>query len=411
MNDIVSITSPQKKTQASVNHQVIHPTPLIYLVAGEDSGDILGAGLMQSLRVHYPKIIFRGIGGPLMQEQGLECFYPYQRLSVIGIAPILKRFFELARMRKRLKNTIIKQKADCFIGIDAPVFNTALEYQLTQKGIKCIHYVSPSVWAWRENRIHKIVKSVSLMLCLFPFELAIYKKHGLSAICVGHPLANDIPLNSDQRMARQMLDIEENSLLLALLPGSRGSETKYLLPPFIKTAEKLQQKYPEIQFILPCASQKIRTQIEDYLQQNAIGFNILLTDGDSRTAILASDLVLLASGTATLEATLLKKPMVVAYKLSNLSYFIYSRLLKIKHFSLPNLLSGKSLVKEFIQSDCTVENLSTALADLIERDKENLKLENEYISIHEELRQGGSQKAAQAIYDLLADNKRDELLS
>ena len=407
----MSTASPPQKTRAKINHQAIHSTTLIYLVAGEDSGDILGAGLMQSLRVHYPKIIFRGIGGPLMQEQGLECFYPYQRLSVMGVVPILMRFFELVRMRRRLRTTIVKQQANCFIGIDAPVFNTALEDQLTQKGIPCVHYVSPSVWAWRENRIHKIVKSVSLMLCLFPFELAIYKKHGLQAVCVGHPLADDIPLNPDQKTARHALDIGENRLLLALLPGSRGSEVKFLLAPFINTAARLQQTYPKMKFVLPCASAKIRNQIEDYLLQSESKLSIMLTDGGSRNAMLASDLVLLASGTATLEAALLKKPMVVAYKLSNLSYFIYSQLLKIKRFSLPNLLSGKLLVKEFIQNDCTVYNLSTALLDLIERDKEDPNIETEYNSIHEALRQGGSQKAAQAIHNLLVENKRDAFIS
>ena len=383
---------------------------LIYLVAGEDSGDILGAGLMQGLRGHYPQIRFKGIGGPLMEKQGLESFYPYQRLAVIGIIPILTRYFELVRMRQRLKNTIVEQQADCFIGIDAPVFNTELEYQLTQMKIDCVHYVSPSVWAWHESRIHKIVKSVSLMLCLFPFELAIYKKYGLAAINVGHPLADDIPITPDQSAARQKLKIAKNCQLVALLPGSRDSETKYLIPPFVETAERLQQKYPEMRFILPCASESIRFRIEEYLERRSVKLKITLTDGDSRTVMQASDLVLLASGTASLEATLLKKPMVVAYKLSNLSYFIYSRLLKITRFSLPNLLSGKAIVKEFIQGDCTVNNLANALIELIEQPHQNNNLKEEYINIHKGLRQGGSQKAAQAIHDLLEGKKHHELV-
>jgi len=383
---------------------------LIYLVAGEDSGDILGADLMRALKVLYPQISFKGIGGPLMEKQGLQSFYPYQRLAVIGIVPIFRRYFELVRMRKRLRNTIVEQAADCFIGIDAPVFNTELEYQLTQMKINCVHYVSPSVWAWRENRIHKIIKSVSLMLCLFPFELAIYKKHGLAAINVGHPLADDIPIVPDQGAARQALKIDENCRLIALLPGSRISETKYLVSPFIKTAQRLQQKYPELRFILPCATQAIKSQIENFLEEHSTKLRIILTDGDSRTAMLASDFVLLASGTASLEATLLKKPMVVAYKLSNLSYFIYSKLLKITRFSLPNLLSGKALVKEFIQSGCTVNNLSNALLELIEQAHENKNLQDEFISIHKGLRQGGSKKAAQAIYNLL-EGKNYELPS
>ncbi|MGB0496263.1 MAG: lipid-A-disaccharide synthase, partial [Kangiellaceae bacterium] len=341
---------------------------LIYIVAGEASGDILGSGLMATLKVRFPNVKFKGIGGPLMQAQGLDCYYPFDRLSVMGILPILKRYFELLRMRKRLRDQIIKENANCFIGIDAPVFNTDLEYQLTQNNMTCVHYVSPSVWAWRENRIFKIVKSVKLMVCLFPFELPIYEKHKLPAVCVGHPLADDIPLEPDVLQARKKLGLHQSEKYLAILPGSRGSETKFLIEPFIETAKVLRNKYPTLNFIIPYANHKRRQQIENYLSQNKLNFEIKLIDGQSRDVMLASNIILLASGTATLEAMLLKKPMVVAYKVSRFSYFIYSRLLKIKNFALPNLLqqqignsTTKQLVKEFMQDDCTVENLSNAI--------------------------------------------------
>ncbi len=381
---------------------------LIYLVAGEASGDILGAGLMSSLKLRFPDAKFKGIGGPLMQAQGLDCYYPFERLSVMGILPILKRYFELLQMRKRLRNHIIEESADCFIGIDVPVFNTDLEYQLTKNNITCVHYVSPSVWAWRENRIFKIVKSVRLMLCLFPFELPIYKKHNLSAVCVGHPLADEIPLEPDMHKARKKLGLSDDSQYLAILPGSRGSETKFLVEPFIETAIRLKQKNSRLNFIIPCANERRRIQIEKYLKEHPTDFEIKLIDGQSRDIMLASDVVLLASGTATLEALLLKKPMVVAYKVSAFSYFIYSRLLKIKNFALPNLLNNKNknsisdvLVKEYMQDKCTVDNLSKAINELLNNNEQSNRLVSDFTKIHKSLRKNGNEIAADAISQLL----------
>jgi len=241
---------------------------LFYLVAGESSGDILGARLIDALKTHYPEAEFCGIGGPLMLASGLKSFYPMERLSVMGIVPILARLPELLKMRRRLARTIIAQNTDCFIGIDAPVFNTDLEFKLKKKGMTTVHYVSPSVWAWRENRIYKIVKSVSLMICLFPFELEIYKTHHLPAVCIGHPLAEEIPLQTDVNSMRERLNLPQDKKILAILPGSRGSETKFLLEPFIQTAKKLARKYPQLYFVIPCTNSKRRAQIESFLQQN-----------------------------------------------------------------------------------------------------------------------------------------------
>jgi len=377
---------------------------IFYLVAGESSGDILGAGLIYELKKHYPNAVFYGIGGSLMLKAGLKSFYPMDRLSVIGIAPILARLPELLVMRRRLAKEIIRQKADCFIGIDAPVFNTHLEYKLKQKNITTVHYVSPSVWAWRENRIYKIVKSVSLMLCLFPFELEIYKKYHLPAVCIGHPLADEIPMATDRDEMRNRLGLPLDKKTLAILPGSRGSEMKFLLIPFIRSAEELSKKHPDLNFVIPCANLKRRQQVETFLMLNKIDVDIKLFTGNSREIMQAADFVLLASGTATLEAMLLKKPMLVAYKVSSFSYWIYSQLLKIKSFSLPNLLADKQLVKELMQEKCTVKNLTEELSSLIENESSE-QITKVYNRLHENLRQGGSKKAAQSVADLLENNE------
>ncbi len=390
------------KQSPPVNHQPSAKAPLFYVVAGEASGDLLGADLIKALKAIYPNAVFRGIGGPLMQAEGFEISYPMERLSVMGVMPIIARFFELVKQRRNLAKQILTEGADCFIGIDAPVYNTELEYQLTRKGITCVHYVSPSVWAWREKRIHKIVKSVSLMICLFPFELPIYKKHGLPAICVGHPLADQIPLENDQVKARQSLGIKANKKLLAILPGSRGSEMKFLLKPFIDTAVALSLDDPELVFVVPCANDKRRKQIEKYIEENKPAVDLILVDGQSRQVMLAADVVLLASGTATLEAMLLKRPMVVAYKVSDFSYWIYSRLLKIKQFALPNLLAGKKIVKELMQDDCVVDNILAEVKPLLNKEQ-SAQMVQTFNQLHQELRLGGSDKAAQGIAQLIRD--------
>jgi len=379
-------------------------SPLFYLVAGEASGDILGSGLIAELKQIYPKARFRGIGGPLMQAQGLQIVYPMERLSVMGIMPIIARLIELIKQRRQLAKEVISQKADCFIGIDAPVYNTELEYQLTSEGITCVHYVSPSVWAWREKRIHKIIKSVHLMICLFPFELAIYKKHHLPAVCVGHPLAEEIPLQSDQGKARQSLGLSQDKKILAILPGSRGSEMKFLLRPFIDSAIQLAKLYPDLVFVVPCANAKRRKQLEKYLELNQPSVDIKLVDGKSREVMQASNVVLLASGTATLEAMLLKRPMLVAYKVSPFSFWIYRRLLKIKQFALPNLLAGKNLVKELMQDHCEVVNIVTEIKRLLEKERSEQMIQD-FNQLHQDLRLGGNQKAAQRIAQLLQEDR------
>lgn len=375
-----------------------------FIVAGEASGDILGARLMKSLKVHYPQASFQGIGGELMLNEGLQSLFPMERLSIIGIIPILKRLPELLNMRRKLARIILNAKPDCFIGIDAPEFNLGLEYKLKQNGITTVHYVSPSVWAWRENRIFKIAKSVSLMLCLFPFELPIYKRHNIPAVCIGHPLANEIPLRPDTNKARKKLALPIDKTIVALLPGSRGSEVKYLIEPFFKTAEKLKQKYPAIQFVLPCANEKRRAQIERAIEQFQIELPLQLVDGQSRDVMQAADVVLLASGTATLEAMLLKKPMVVAYKMSDFSLWIYQKFLKISQFSIPNLIASEPIVQELMQNDCEPELLFKAVDKLFENKSQVIK---KFEALHKGLQLGGSEKAADAIIALINKNNKD----
>ncbi|MDH5432460.1 MAG: lipid-A-disaccharide synthase [Gammaproteobacteria bacterium] len=374
--------------------------PTFYIVAGEASGDILGARLMAALKHHYPDAIFKGIGGSLMQSEGLSSYYPMDRLSVMGIVPILKRMPELLSMRRRLAKTILSEKPDCFIGIDAPEFNTHLEFQLKKAGIKTVHYVSPSVWAWREKRIHKIAQSVSLMLCLFPFELKIYKQHKVPAVCIGHPLANEIPIEPDIQAARKALNLPLDKKMIAVLPGSRSTEVHYLIDDFIQTIEKISDQNSDIYFVIPCANDKRKKQIEQSLSNYPNIINVQLIDGQSRMVMQASDYILLASGTATLEAMLMKKPMVVAYKMSAFTLWVFRKLIKIKLFSLPNLLAGKSIVKELIQEDCTVDNLYNEMDKLIQAG-ENKPLVEQFKTIHQSLQIGGSEKAANSIVDLL----------
>lgn len=372
-----------------------------YIVAGEASGDILGERLMRALKARYNNPVFKGIGGPLMEQEGLNVVYPMERLSVMGVVPILKRLVELIGVRRRLARQIINEQTDCFIGIDAPVFNTHLEFVLKQQGIKTVHYVSPSVWAWRENRIYKIVKSVSLMICLFPFELEIYKKHKLPAVAVGHPLADEIPLQPDVLEARKKLNLNAQEKVVAILPGSRGSELKFLLEPFIASAEKLAEKQ-QLKFVIPCANAKRKEQIDYFLRERAPTIQVTTYLGQSRELMLASDVILLASGTATLEAMLLKKPMLVCYKVSGFSYWVYTKFLKIKNFSLPNLLAGKPLVKELMQDDCQVDNIVKAMSNLLSGVNNNA-LESEYLELHKSLKLNGSDIAADAIFDLLSE--------
>ncbi len=367
----------------------------VALVAGEASGDILGAGLMQALKAQYPQIEFIGVGGPLMQAQGLTSYFPMERLAVMGLVEVLGRLPELLSRRKRLICTLIDAKPDVFIGIDAPDFNLTVELKLRQAGIKTVHYVSPSVWAWRQKRVLKIREACDLMLTLFPFEAQFYQDHQVPVRFVGHPLADTIPQQADRAAARDALNLLNDQPVVALLPGSRGGEVARLGSLFLDAAVRLRTLRPGIQFVLPCASPERRAQLEQMLVGRDLPLTLL--DGRSHEALAACDAVLIASGTATLEALLYKRPMVVAYKVAPLTYRILKRLVSSAYISLPNLLAERLLVPEMIQDAATPEALAQLLAPLL--DGGEVQTEG-FDVIHRALRRDASVQAATAVLQL-----------
>jgi lipid-A-disaccharide synthase len=367
----------------------------VALVAGEASGDILGAGLMQALKAQYPQIEFIGVGGPLMQAQGLNSYFPMERLSVMGLVEVLGRLPELLARRKRLINTLIGAKPDVFIGIDAPDFNLTVELKLRQAGIKTVHYVSPSVWAWRQKRVLKIRDACDLMLTLFPFEAQFYQDHQVPVRFVGHPLADTIPQQADRAAARDALNLSQEHPVVALLPGSRGGEVSRLGSLFLDAAVRLRTLRPGIQFVLPCSSPERRAQLEQMLMGRDLPLTLL--NGRSHEVLAACDAVLIASGTATLEALLYKRPMVVAYKVAPLTYRILKRLVSSAYISLPNLLAERLLVPEMIQDAATPEALAQLLALLL--DDGDVQTEG-FDVIHRVLRRDASTQAAQAVLQL-----------
>jgi lipid-A-disaccharide synthase len=367
----------------------------VALVVGEASGDILGAGLMQSLKARYPQIEFIGIGGPLMRAQRLQSYFPMERLAVMGLVEVLGRLPELLARRKRLIKTLIAERPDVFIGIDAPDFNLGVELKLRQAGIKTVHYVSPSVWAWRKKRVFKIRDACDLMLTLFPFEARFYEENHVPVRFVGHPLADTIPLESDRLAARAALNLNAEDPVVALMPGSRGGEVARLGALFLDAAEQLRTVRPGIQFVLPCASPERRAQLEQMLAGRDLSLTLL--EGRSHEALAACDAVLIASGTATLEALLYKRPMVVAYKVAPMTYRILKRLVTSAYISLPNLLAQRLLVPELIQDAATPDALAESLSPLI--DGGQVQTEG-FDVIHRALRRGASEQAAEAVLQL-----------
>ncbi|MBT8768621.1 lipid-A-disaccharide synthase [Metapseudomonas boanensis] len=368
----------------------------VALVAGEASGDILGSTLMQALKVQHPDVEFIGVGGGRMQAEGLEPYFPMERLSVMGLVEVLGRLPELLARRKRLITTLIEARPDVFIGIDAPDFNLGVELKLRHAGIKTVHYVSPSVWAWRQKRVLKIRKGCDLMLTLFPFEARFYEEQGVPVRFVGHPLADAIPLETDRLAARRALGLPGESPVVALMPGSRGGEVAKLGELFLDAAERLRSMRPGVQFVLPCASPERRAQVEAMLAGRDLALTLL--DGRSHEALAACDAVLIASGTATLEALLYKRPMVVAYRVAPLTYRILKRLVKSPFVSLPNLLAQRLLVPELLQDAATPEALSGAMGALLEGG--GVQTEG-FDAIHRTLRQDASRQAADAILKLV----------
>ncbi|MDM3870275.1 lipid-A-disaccharide synthase [Porticoccus sp. W117] len=376
-------------------------TPItIGIVAGEASGDQLGAGLIFALRKRFPNARFEGVGGEKMIAEGFHSLYPMERLSVMGIVEPLKRLPELLRMRSNLYKHFRDSKPALFIGIDSPDFTIHLEGKLRRAGVTTAHYVSPSVWAWRQGRVKTIARSVDHILTLFPFESRFYQQHGVPETCVGHPLADKLPMENDTAAAREQLGLSGGKPLLALLPGSRGSEVAQLGTLFLQVAQKLEQQVEGIRFVIPAANPHRRQQIDELVKQFP-NLDITVTDGNALLAMAAADALLVASGTVTLEAMLLKKPMVVSYRMGKGSYAIFSRLVKVPHVALPNLLADQRLVPELIQDDATVDNISEELLNYLNNPERTQQLVDEFTQLHQLLRRKASETAADSLSKLI----------
>lgn len=370
----------------------------VAMVAGEASGDLLSCHLIQAIRAKLPNAEFFGIGGPKMIGQGFKAWFPLETLAVRGYIEVLKHYREISGIRNELKRRLLADPPDVFIGVDAPDFNLALEKALKRRGVPAIHYVSPSIWAWRSKRIHKIGESVSRVLALFPFEPALYEKEGIPVSYVGHPLADMLPIEDGRDKAREMLELSAQQPVFALLPGSRQSELEYMADTFIETAKLIHQKVPNALFLVPMATRETRLLFETALYRcQARELPIRLLFGHAHDAMMASDAVLVASGTATLEAALLKRPMAIVYKMAPLSYRLMRRMGYLPYVGLPNILAGKFVVPEFIQDDATPENLAQALLNFLGDKDTCSRISEVFREIHLQLKQNTAEKAAEAI--------------
>ncbi|AUM26401.1 lipid-A-disaccharide synthase [Acinetobacter pittii] len=382
----------------------------IGIVVGEVSGDTLGVKLMRSFREQGIDAEFEGIGGPQMIAEGFNSYYPMETLSVMGIVEVLKDLKKLFAVRDGLINQWTQHPVDIFIGIDAPDFNLRLSKSIKEKNlpIKTVQYVSPSVWAWRQGRVHGIKQSIDLVLCLFPFEKVFYEQYEVPAAFVGHPLAKQLPLENPNQIAKQQLGIDENQKYIALLPGSRKGEVERLLPMLLGAANILHTKHPDIQFLIPAINDARKQQIEQGVEQLAPQLKAKIhilenTDSESkigRMVMNASDIIALASGTATLEAMLMHRPMVTFYKLHWLTYLIAKFLVKIPYYSLPNIIAGKKVIEELIQADATPESLAAEIEKLMNVETAQIQV-MQHLTMHKQLISGNTEDPVQVILNVL----------
>lgn len=377
------------------------------LVAGEASGDNLGGPLIQALAARAPGSSFFGIGGTGMKAAGCESWYPIEELSVMGLAEILRHLPRLLALRRGLSERMVAARPDAYVGIDSPELNLRVAREMKSHGIPAIQYVSPQIWAWRQGRVRTIGEAVDLILCVLPFEVEFYRSHAVRAEFVGHPLADRIPLASDAGAARAALGLASSGPVVAVLPGSRMAEVTRLGPPFAATLAWLAAQRPGISFVAPMANVRVREEFERSVATHAPGIEIRLVDGRSQECLAASDAVLLASGTATLEATLVKRPMVVAYRVAPVTNWLLGRLgmFKADHFALPNLLAGRRIVPELFQEDVRPELLGPAVLEQMER-SDRAELVAEFGAIHERLRSDASARAADVILEVVAGRRR-----
>ena len=370
----------------------------IGVVAGEASGDLLGAGMMRAIKDSHPDVRFSGVAGPLMREAGCDVWEDSEVLAVMGLVEPLKVLPKLIRLRRSLIDRWSELRPDVFVGIDAPEFNLGLERKLREKGIRTIQYVSPQVWAWRQRRVKKIGRAVDKVLCLLPFEKEFYDRHGVPAEVVGHPLADNLPTDLDRLAERQALGIRSRHLL-TIMPGSRAGEVRRLGPVFAQTAKVLADRHEDLAFAAPMANAQARATFCGQLEDAGIGSQVVLTDGNAPRAIAAADVVLLASGTASLQTALLQRPIVSAYRVAPATYYLARmlRLLKVKHFTMPNLLTREPLVPEFLQHEATPEALGNAIESLLSDPARRRHIEDTFAELRTHLGLGADRRAAQAV--------------
>ena len=374
----------------------------IAMVAGEASGDLLASHLIRALRQHLPDAEFFGIGGPKMQAEGFDAVWPCERLAVHGYVDALKRYRELSGIRKALLRRIRRERPDAFIGVDAPDFNLWLERKVREAGMPAIHFVSPSIWAWRGGRIKAIARSVTHMLCLFPFEPALYEHAGIPVSYVGHPLADVFPLEPKRELARELLELPADGPIVALLPGSRQSEVRNLAPTYIETARLLLERHPDIRFVVPLATRETREIFLEALHlADAAELPIRILFGHAVDAMTAADAVLVASGTASLEAALLKRPMVISYRMGKWQYRLMKRMAYLPWVGLPNILCNETVVPELLQDDATPHALADALEHWLTDADARAALECRFVDLHQQLRQNTADRAAAAILPYL----------
>ncbi|HRP23531.1 MAG TPA: lipid-A-disaccharide synthase [Thauera sp.] len=377
-------------------------TVRIAMVAGEASGDLLASHLIRALRQHLPDAEFFGIGGPKMQAEGFQVRWPCELLAVHGYVDALKRYRELSAIRRELLGQIRRERPAAFIGVDAPDFNLWLEGKVKEAGMPSIHFVSPSIWAWRGGRIKRIARSVSRMLCLFPFEPELYERAGVPVSYVGHPLADVFPLHPDRGEARERLELGADWPIVALLPGSRQSEVRNLADTYIATARCLLERDPQLRFIVPLATRETRQLFEEALYRNeANELPIRMLFGHAVDAMTAADVVLVASGTASLEAALLKRPMVITYRIGKWQYRLMKHMAYLPWVGLPNILCNEGIVPELLQDDANPERLADAIEDWLQDGERRAALEARFTELHLTLRQDTAHKAAEAILPYL----------
>jgi lipid-A-disaccharide synthase len=383
-------------------------TTRLGIVANEPSGDLLGAALAQALQEQMPGAELVGVAGPRMLAQGCESLMPQERLSVMGLVEVLAVLPDLLRARAELAAYFVHAPPAAFIGVDAPDFNLGLERRLRRRGIPTVHLVSPTVWAWRRGRVRAIRRAVDLMLCIFPFEEAFLRAHGVDAHYIGHPLADEIPPEDQGAAARRELDLEPADTVVALLPGSRRSEVSRLAAPMLETARWCRARKPGLRFVAPMVSDGLRALFEAEHARLAPELDIRLLTGGSRTAIAAADAVLTASGTATLETLLLHRPMVVAYRLNALTFGLVKvlRLIKVPYAAMANLLAGEALAPEFLQGRCRAELMGPALLAMLEDAARRAQIRRRYAEIHDLLRRDAARTGARHIVELLAAQER-----